>query len=422
MRAKWCANGGAEMRLGLWLCALIFWAMVPAAAQEDVPKPEVVLMQDGSQHGLETWLAGFRDRALAAGITPATLDALAGVRFLPEVVDKDRRQDEFTRAIWDYLDRAVSDDRIAFGQKAMARHKDILARIEAEYRVDAAFVVAIWGLESSYGAVRGDIPTLSALATLAYDGRRGAFFEAEMIEALRILDGGHVAHQNMLGSWAGAMGHTQFMPSSWAERAVDFDGDGKRNIWGDDPADALASTAAYLAAAGWQPGLPWGIEVTLPAGFDFQMTGKRSQKPVAAWAALGVRPVAGDLPPDTWAALLTPAGARGPAFLVTDNFTAIETYNVADAYVIAVGHLADRLRGAPALTQAWPREERVLTLEERKEMQALLTAHGFDAGGSDGKVGPLTLTALRRWQGAKGLVPDGFPTVRILEDLRLTAP
>ncbi len=379
-------------------------------------------MQDGSQQGLDAWMQGFRDRAMAAGIAPATLGALTAVRFLPEVVDKDRRQDEFTRAIWDYLDRAVSDDRIAFGQRAMAKHGDTLARIAAEYRVDAEYVVAIWGLESSYGAVRGDIPTLSALATLAYDGRRGAYFEAELIEALRILQGAHVAPDRMLGSWAGAMGHTQFMPSSWAKRAVDFDGDGKRNIWGDDPADALASTAAYLAAAGWKKGMPWGIEVTLPQGFDFQLTGKRSPRPVAEWTALGLRAVAGDLPPDAWAALLTPAGAKGPAFLVTDNFTAIETYNVADAYVIAVGHLADRLRGEPAFSYGWPREERVLTLDERKEMQALLTAHGHDAGGSDGKVGPLTLTALRRWQALAGRIPDGFPTVEILETLRKTNP
>lgn len=379
-------------------------------------------MQNGSQQGLQDWLAGFRDRALAAGIAPATLDALEAVRFLPEVVEKDRKQDEFTRAIWDYLDRAVSEDRIVLGQRAMAKHRETLTRIEAEFQVDAAFVAAIWGLESSYGAVRGDVSTLSALATLAYDGRRGAFFEGELIEALHILQNGHVAADAMLGSWAGAMGHTQFMPSSWAKRAVDFDGDGKRNIWSDDPADALASTAAYLAAAGWKIGLPWGIEVALPQGFDFQLTGKRSQKPVAAWTALGVKSVAGELPPDTWAALLTPAGARGPAFLVTDNFSAIETYNVADSYVIAIGHLADRLRDGPAFSQSWPREERVLTLDERKEMQVLLTLHGFDTGGSDGKVGPLTLSALRRWQADRGRLPDGFPTVEILENLRKTRP
>ena len=212
--------------------------------------------------------------------------------------------------------------------------------------MDKHVVLAIWGLESAYGAVRGDIDTPSALATLAYDTRRGAFFEAELLAALQIVQSGAVKPAAMLGSWAGAMGHTQFMPSSYLKLAVDFDGHGKPDIWSDDPTDALASTAAYLANAGWKTGGRWGDEVRLPQGFDYGLAGDRTQKPLSIWAAMGVTlPEGKPLAQTGWASLLLPAGARGPAFLVYDNFAAIEAYNKADSYVIAVGHLADRIAG-----------------------------------------------------------------------------
>lgn len=376
-------------------------------------------MAAGTEAGLQDWVAGFRGRALAAGISSATFDAaMADVHFLPDVVERDRKQDEFTKTIWDYLDKAVSDDRIAAGQKALKAQADLLDRIEARYGVDRHVVLAIWGLESAYGAVRGDVPTLSALATLAYDGRRGDFFEAELVGALRIVQAKDVAPARMLGSWAGAMGHTQFMPSSFLAYAVDYDGNGKPDVWGDDPTDALASTAAYLANFGWKTGARWGDEVLLPEGFDYELAGNRTQKPVSAWAALGLRGADSDLPKEAWAALLLPAGARGPAFLVYDNFAAIEAYNKADSYVIAVGHLADRIRGAGPFKAHWPRDLRALTLPERIQMQSLLLQAGLYGGEADGKIGPLTLSAVKAFQKSQGLIPDGYPSLEVLNRLR----
>jgi lytic murein transglycosylase len=373
----------------------------------------------GTQDGLNDWITSFQDRALAAGISSATLDALAEVKYLPNVVRNDRRQSEFTKTIWDYLDTAVSEDRIAHGLKALKNQGETLDRIEATYGVDAEVVAAIWGLESAYGAVRGDIPTLHALATLAYDGRRGAFFEGELIAALKILQLGDASAATLRGSWAGAMGHTQFMPSSWHAFAVDFTADGKRDIWGDDPTDALASTAAYLAGKGWVTGAPWGAEITLPPGFNYDLTTERVKKAVAEWQAMGVRLAeGGDLPDHGQASVLLPGGHRGAAFLIFQNFHVIETYNTADAYVIAVGHLADRLRGAGPILAPWPRDERALSFDERVALQKHLTAAGFDTGGIDAKMGPKTVAAIKAFQKSQGMVPDGFPSLTVLQALQ----
>ncbi len=411
------------MRLAL-ACLAVLAAPLSAQTLEDAEgNPMAAGREDGSDSGLHAWAEGFRSRALEAGVPAATFDrALREAEYLPDVIRRDRSQNEFTKTIWDYLDTAVSDDRIANGRAALTRHADVLARIEAEYGVEKEIVAAIWGLESAYGTYRGTTPTLSALVTLAYDGRRAAFFEAQSIEALKILAGGHVAPADMLGSWAGAMGHTQFMPTSWAEFAVDFDGDGKRNIWGDDPADGLASAANYLRHWGWQKGLPWGVEVRLPEGFDYDQTTEGVKKTSTEWATLGVVPVHGAALPETDAAsILLPAGATGPAFLITANFQVIERYNMADAYVIAIGHLGDRLRGGPAFAADWPRQWRALTLEERKELQDLLTQAGFDAGGVDGRIGPKTIAAVKAWQRAGGAVPDGYPSPDVLTALREAA-
>ncbi len=385
----------------------------PGAGASDV-------IENGSEAGLQAWITGFRGRVLAAGISAATFEnAMSGVHFLPAVIERDRKQDEFTKTIWDYLDKAVSEDRIVAGQKALRAHGPLLDQIEARYGVDKHVVLAIWGLESAYGVVRGDIDTPSALATLAYDTRRGGFFEAELIAALQILQSGVVKPAAMVGSWAGAMGHTQFMPSSYLKLAVKFDGPGKPDVWSDDPADALASTAAYLANAGWKQGGRWGDEVRLPAGFDYGLAGDRTQKPLRTWAEMGVTlPDATALPAAGWAALLLPAGVRGPAFLIYDNFAAIEAYNKADAYVIAVGHLADRIAGGAPFKATWPRDLRALTLDERREMQSLLLTAGVYAGTADGKVGPLTIAAVKTFQRAQGLVPDGYPSLQILQALR----
>ena len=409
------------------LCGVVLGLALMAGAAQAQEADEIEaaagagdVIENGSEAGLQAWITGFRGRALAAGISAATFDqVMAGVAFLPNVIERDRKQDEFTKTIWDYLDKAVSEDRIMAGQKALAAHGPLLDQIESRYGVDKHVVLAIWGLESAYGLVRGDIDTPSALATLAYDTRRGAFFEAELIAALQILQTGVVNHAAMVGSWAGAMGHTQFMPSSYLKLAVTFDGTGKPDIWGDDPRDALASAAAYLANAGWKRGERWGDEVRLPAGFDYGLAGDRTQKPLSSWAEIGVSlPDGAALPAAGWASLLLPAGARGPAFLVYDNFAAIETYNKADSYVIAVGHLADRIAGGAAFKATWPRDLRALTLEERREMQSLLLTAGVYAGTADGKVGPLTVAAVKAFQRKRGLVPDGYPSLEILQALR----
>ena len=398
----------------------------PGAAQSlntseaDTSAERVEMTAVGTEQGFADWLEGFRPRALAAGIAPDVLDrALPMAKFNARIIARDRNQNEFTKTIWDYLDTAVSEDRIAHGTRALAQNGDVLARVEAEYGVDRHIVAAIWGLESAYGSFRGDIPTIEALATLAYDARRAAFFEEQLIAALKIIESGDVTAQAMRGSWAGAMGHTQFMPTSWWAHAVDFTGDGRRDVWSDDPTDALASAAAYLRHWGWTKDALWGLEITLPAGFDYDQTTERVKKPVADWAALGVVPVAGgDLPDHGLASVLLPGGARGAAFLIFSNFQVIERYNTADAYVIAVGHLADRLRGGPAIQADWPRELRALSLAERMELQERLGAAGFDPQGVDGRIGPNTIAAVKAFQRANGRVPDGYASLEILQALR----
>ena len=279
--------------------------------------------------------------------------------------------------------------------------------------------MAIWGLESAYGQVRGDSPLIASLATLAYDGRRGAFFESQLVAALEIIQSGDVTPERMTGSWAGAMGHTQFIPTSYLAYAVDFDGDGKRDIWSDDPADALASTAAYLAHFGWKKGQPWGVEVSLPADFDFALSGERVRKSPAEWAAMGVRDMRGRKVPDNGSAsILLPAGAHGAAFMIFQNFHVIERYNTADAYVIGVGHLADRIKGGPAIQAAWPRDDRALIFAERQELQERLTRAGFDTQGVDGRIGPNTIAAVRAYQRSMGMIPDGYASLEILKHLR----
>lgn len=370
--------------------------------------------------GLQEWITAFKPQAVAAGIGPDLYDrAMADVVFAPKVVERDRNQSEFTKTIWDYLGTAVSDLRVSNGKAALDRHKETLNAVEARYGVPAEIITAIWGLESAYGTFRGSDPVLTSMASLAYDARRAEFFEGQVIAALGILQNGDTDIDALRGSWAGAMGHTQFMPGSFIDHAVDWTGDGKRDIWGDDPRDALASAAAYLKDNGWVTGLPWGVEVRVPEGFDYLLADRNVRKPVADWQKLGVRAADGRLFLDqTPASILLPAGAQGAAFMVFKNFEVLESYNTADAYVIAVGHLADRIAGAAPLVGDWPRSDRALSYAERIELQELLTAQGFDTQKIDAKIGPLTVNAVRNWQAAQGLVPDGYASPRMLELIR----
>ena len=374
----------------------------------------------GSTKGLQDWIDAFQLRARAAGITQQTLDsALTGLIYDTDVIRRDRNQSEFTKTIWDYLDTAVSDLRIENGRKALAAQGNALEQIEAKYGVEKEVVAAIWGLESAYGTFRGSDQVVTSLATLAYDARRAAFFEGELLDALRILQSGDTTPARMTGSWAGAMGHTQFMPSSFQKYAVDFTGSGKRNIWDDDPRDALASTAAYLKHFGWTKGQPWGVEVTLPEGFDYLLASRELKNLPRVWAGLGVSGVDGQLVPDHGpASILLPGGAKGAAFMIFDNFSVLERYNTADAYVIGVGHLSDRIKGDKAISHNWPREDRALSFDERIELQTRLRAAGFDTQKIDAKIGPLTIKAVRAFQQARGLVPDGYASLRLLERLR----
>ncbi|WP_422176218.1 lytic murein transglycosylase [Aestuariivita sp.] len=368
----------------------------------------------------QNWIGAFKTRAIAQGISPGVLDAaFDGVRYDSDVIKRDRNQSEFTKTIWEYLDSAASDTRIANGKTALASHRSTLEAIEERYGVEKEVVVAIWGLESAYGSYRGRSDVIRSLATLSFDGRRGAFFEQQLIAALKILQNGDTTARNMTGSWAGAMGHTQFIPTSYLDYAVDFTGDGRRDIWADDPSDALASTAAYLKRFGWEKGQPWGVEVRIPEGFDYRQAKRSITKDPSAWAQLGVVDMNGRAVPDHGpAAVLLPAGGEGAAFLIFDNFAVIERYNTADAYVIGVGHLSDRITGKPAIQASWPRQDRALTLKERKELQTRLTTRGFDTKGIDGKIGPLTIEAVRSFQIANGLKPDGYASLYILEKLR----
>lgn len=369
--------------------------------------------------GFDAWVAAFRSRAQGQGIAPATLDtAFRGAGFLPGVIERDRSQTEFTRTLEDYLAIAASDERISMGRDMLRQYGGLLGEIDARFGVEPQVVTAVWGLESFYGTRRGDVQVVSALATLAYDGRRGAFFESQLVAALRILQNGDTTPDRMTGSWAGAMGHTQFIPTTYLAYAVDFRGDGRRDIWSDDPTDALASAANYLARSGWQRGQPWGVEVRLPQGFSGP-TGRGSTRSPSAWAAAGVRDMDGRAVPDHGAAsIILPQGSSGPAFMIFRNFTVLTRYNNSTNYVIGVGHLSDRLVGGAPIRGGFPPDAQGMTIADRRELQARLTAAGFDTQGSDGVIGNNTRAAITAYQQSAGLAVTGEPSRELLARLR----
>lgn len=332
----------------------------------------------------DAWVAAFKTRAQSGGITPATLGAaFRGTGYLPGCVKRDRNQTEFKRTLEDYLSIAASDERVSKGRAAFARQRGTLAALEQRYGVDAEIICAVWGLESFFGERRGDVPVISATSTLAFDGRRGAFFEKQLIAALKILQNGDISPARMTGSWAGAMGHTQFIPTSYQAFAVDYNGDGRRDIWSEDPTDALASTAAYLQRNGWSRGVRWGGEV----GNDAPQGNILQPQP------------------------------GGPRFAVTSNFSVIKRYNNSDAYAIGVGHLADRIGGAGPLRASFPPDVNGLTKDDRIALQKRLTARGFDTDGNDGVIGPNSEAAIRAYQHSKGMATTGTPSPDLLRSL-----
>ncbi len=371
----------------------------------------------------DIWLDGVRRDAAAAGVSQATIEAaLSGLTPIERVLELDRRQPEFTQTFWSYLDRAVTPGRVERGRALMAEHADLLRRIRRRYNVQPDYLVAFWGLESNFGKYTGGFSVIAALATLAYDARRGAFFRAQLLDALRIIDQGHISASKMEGSWAGAMGQLQFIPSTFVNYAVDFDGDGRRNIWTDLP-DVFASAANYLSSIGWRGDERWGREVRLPANFDWQLAGLKLRKPLEEWRRLGIRRADGGALPvaDISGAIVAPGGHKGPAFLVYGNFDKILNWNRSLLYAIAVGHLADRIAGHGTLLATRPAKEEPLSRAQVEEMQGLLAELGFDAGEPDGVVGSQTRAALRAFQHQAEVPPDGYPTPELLASIRRSA-
>ncbi|KAB0492680.1 lytic murein transglycosylase [Pseudomonas vancouverensis] len=395
-------------------------ATAPAVIPPVVPDGESLDIQPTQT--FTEWQAGFRKDALAAGIRADVFDrAFANVSFDPSVIRADRSQPEFSRPVWEYLDGALSPLRVRKGQSLISQYDGILQSIEQRYGVDRQALVAVWGMESNFGQFQGNKSVINSLATLAYEGRRPAFAHAQLIAALQILQQGDIEPEKMLGSWAGAMGQTQFIPTTYNTHAVDFDGDGRRDIWG-SATDALASTAHYLQSSGWQKGQPWGFEVQLPGNFNYVLADGTIRKTVAEWRQLGITlpnnrqvPAGAD---QLSAALLLPAGYRGPAFLVLDNFRAILKYNNSSSYALAVALLSERFDGAGLISGTWPKDDLPLSRSERIELQNLLSAQNYDAGNPDGIIGANTRKAIRSAQQSFGWPADGYPTHKLLEGLR----
>jgi membrane-bound lytic murein transglycosylase B len=357
----------------------------------------------------------------AAGVSRDLFDrAFAGITEPDQVVLKlAKTQPEFTSTTSEYLAKAVTDIRIQSGQAQKAENAKLLADIERKYGVDRHILLGIWGMESNFGKDKGSMSVMRSLATLIYAGRKRDYARGQIVAAFKILQKGIRTPDNFTGSWAAAMGHTQFIPTSYISYAVDWTGDGQRDIWGSKE-DALASTANYLAKAGWRADRPWGWEVNLPAKFDRGLIGRSHWRPVSAWSKLGITPAAGGKfnAPQAEAFVMIPQGIEGPAFLVTKNFLAIMDYNLSHSYAIAVGHLGDRIRGGAAIQAAWPDVNFDLSFAERVEMQKRLSGMGFETGGADGRFGARTFEAVLGFQRKIGMTLDGTPSRSVLERLR----
>ena len=369
------------------------------------------VVADIEQGDFAACVSDLQSRALAQGLPrPLVSDVLGAVKFLPRVIELDRDQPEFRQSFSAYLRARVNETRVRRGRELLGRHRELLDRLTREYGIPGRYLVSFWGMETNFGSYLGTMPTLDSLATLACDPRRSAFFSDELITALKLLEREGLAPEIMRGSWAGAMGHTQFMPSAYMRHAVDGDGDGKIDLWNSE-VDALTSAANYLAGLGWQRGERWGREVRLPDDFPFQRSGLRNRAPLAGWRELSVRRADGQpLPPaDMQGSVIVPMGHRGPAFLVYDNFEVIMKWNRSQAYAIAVGRLADRIAGGGRLHADLPQVETAPSRSQVEHLQRGLIEQGFDPGEIDGAMGPATRAALRAFQQGRGLVADGYP-------------
>ena len=369
-------------------------------------------------------LANLRSQAIASGVSGSTYDRYTQ-NLSPDysVIDKLNYQPEFSTPIWDYLSGLVDNERVQAGQQKLAQHRAVLNRVEQTYGVPAETVVAVWGVESNYGDISGKYPLLQALGTLSCEGRRQSYFRGEFFATMRILQRGDLTQDQLYGSWAGAFGHTQFMPSTYERLAVDFDGDGRRDLVS-STTDALASTANFLKRAGWQTGMPWGFEVKIPQGVSIAGESRRNKRSLNSWIAQGVTRadgtalIQGNLSGSTPAGLITPAGANGPAFLVFKNFDAIYSYNAAESYGLAIAHLSDRLRGGTPFLTAWPTDDAGTSRAERREIQQFLIQRGYDIGAVDGLIGDKSRQAIQKEQSRLGLNPTGRAGQQILRAFR----
>ncbi|MDF1629873.1 MAG: lytic murein transglycosylase [Alcanivoracaceae bacterium] len=392
-----------KLLLSTLLCPSLMTAL-PASAQAE------------NAADFATCVEQLKSTALQRGISEAVVERdLAAVNYVERVIELDRRQPEFSESFATYFERRVTEDRIVRGRKLLAEHRNLLDRVSKEFGVPAQYLVAFWGLETNFGGFFGKMPVLDSLATLACDPRRSEYFTGELINALKIIDEGSITASRMQGSWAGAMGHTQFMPSVFLRYAIDYDGDGKRDLWGSLP-DALASAANFLRGIGWRNEERWGREVKLPNGFAFDNTGLSQTLSLEQWSKLGVRQANGSALPkvDMQASLLVPSGHQGPAFLVYENFHVIMRWNRAEAYALAVGHLADRINGAGKLSRD-PVQSPRLNRDQVVQLQQTLNEQGFAAGNADGVLGPGTRAAISRYQKSNGQIADGFPSKELLE-------
>ena len=401
--------------------ALLASAMLLAsAALANTPKapPKKAPPKAAATQGdFASFIARLWPDAQRQGVSRKTFDAaFAGVTPDAQIIALTKKQSEFVKPIWSYLDSAISASRLERGRAAAGQYATVLADLERKYGVDRRAVLGVWGMETNFGSFTGSMDVIRSLATLAYRRYRDDFFRDELLVALKILEEGHVERSAMRGSWAGAMGQTQFMPSSFQKYAVDYDGDGSKDIWGTIP-DALASTANYLASFGWEAGVPWGIEVALPEGFN--LAGAMGSRDFSSWGDAGLSRVGGgSLPRKGKAVLFLPAGVNGPALLISENFRVIKKYNSSDAYALGVAHLGDRLLGGGPIRASWPRNEKRLSLEETKDVQRRLAAMGLPVGKIDGRIGEMSRESVKKAQVKHGLPADGYPTLALLTRLR----